>query len=129
MNRAAVLCIEDCPQALELRGATLEPCGYAVRVATSGYSGMKVLEETSVAVVLLEYKLEGIDAEAVALHLKQRYPSLPIILLSAFSEMPGRMLWRVDEYLLKSASLEELAGVIDRLIVSSNDRNIRSAAA
>jgi hypothetical protein len=32
------------------------------------------LEETSVPAVLLEYKLEGIDAEAIACHIKQRFP-------------------------------------------------------
>jgi hypothetical protein len=31
--------------------------------------------------VLLEYKHEGMDVEAVACHIKQRFPNLPIILL------------------------------------------------
>ncbi len=44
---------------------------------------MKMLEETSVAAVLLEYKQEGMDAEGVACHIKQGFPTLPIILLSA----------------------------------------------
>jgi len=52
---------------------------------------MKLLEHASVAVVLLEYKQEGMDAEAVAWHIKQRFPNLPIILLSAYSEMPERI--------------------------------------
>ncbi|MGA2990860.1 MAG: hypothetical protein ABSD88_10345, partial [Candidatus Korobacteraceae bacterium] len=46
--------------------------------------------------VLLEYKLEGMDAEAVAYQIKQRFPRLPIILLSAYSQMPERILWLVD---------------------------------
>ena len=44
---------------------------------------MKMLEESAVAAVLLEYKHEGVDVEAVACHFKQRFPNLPIILLSA----------------------------------------------
>jgi CheY-like chemotaxis protein len=67
---------------LELRKATLESRGYCVKIASSGYTAIKILEETSVAAVLLEYKQEGMDAEAVACHIKQRFPSLPIILLS-----------------------------------------------
>jgi CheY-like chemotaxis protein len=47
---------------------------------------------------VLEYKQEGMDAEAVACHIKQRFPKLPIILLSAYCEMPERILWLVDEY-------------------------------
>ena len=53
------------------------------------------------AAVLLEYKLEGMDVEAVACHIKQRFPNLPIILLSAYCEMPERILWLVDEYVMK----------------------------
>jgi CheY-like chemotaxis protein len=100
---------------LELRKATLESHGYCVKIASSGYTAMKMLEETSVAAVLLEYKLEGMDAEAVACHIKQRFPNLPIILLSAYSEMPERILWLVDEYVMKSELPERLVPIIERL--------------
>jgi DNA-binding NtrC family response regulator len=73
-----------------------------------------MLEETTVAAVLLEYKREGMDAEAVASHIKQRFPNLPIILLSAYSDMPERILWLVDEYLMKSEMPERLVWVIER---------------
>ena len=109
-----MLCIDDRPQVLELRKATLESHGYCVKIASSGYTAMKTLEETSVAVVLLEYKQEGMDAEAVACHIKQRFPNLPIILLSAYSEMPERILWLVDEYVMKSELPERLVRIIER---------------
>jgi response regulator receiver domain-containing protein len=83
MDSPTVLCIDDRPQVLELRKATLECHGYRVVIASSGYTAMKMLEETSVAAVLLEYRQEGMDAEGVACHIKQGLPNLPIILLSA----------------------------------------------
>jgi DNA-binding NtrC family response regulator len=67
-----------------------------------------------VAAVLLEYKQEGMDAEAVAWHIKQRFPNLPIILLSAYSEMPERILWLVDEYVMKSELPDRLVPIIER---------------
>jgi CheY-like chemotaxis protein len=102
MESPTVLCIDDLPQALEVRKATLESHGFCVKVASTGHAALKTLEEASVAAVLLEYKLEGMDAEAVACHIKQRFPKVPIILLSAYSEMPERILWLVDEYVMKS---------------------------
>jgi DNA-binding NtrC family response regulator len=114
MVSATVLCIDDRPQALELRKAALESRDYCVKTASSGHTAMKMLEETSVTAVLLEYKSEGIDAEAVALHIKQRFPDLPIILLSAYSEMPERILWLVDEYVMKSERPERLVQIIER---------------
>jgi DNA-binding NarL/FixJ family response regulator len=77
---------------------------------------MKLLDEESVAAVLLEYKQEGMDAEAVACHIKQRFPSLPIILLSAYSEIPERILWLVDEYVMRSELPEGLVRIIERAI-------------
>ena len=62
MEPPTVLCIDDRPQVLELRKATLESHGYCVNIASSGHTAMKMLEETSVAAVLLEYRLEGMDA-------------------------------------------------------------------
>ena len=102
MDFPTLLCIDDLPQMLELRKATLESQGYCVKLASNGYTAIKTLQETLVAAVLLEYKQEGMDAEAIACHIKQRFPSLPIILLSAYSEMPERILWLVDDYVMKS---------------------------
>ena len=114
MDFPTVLYIDDRPQMLELRKATLEPEGYCVKIASTGYAAIKLLEETSVDAVLLEYKQEGMDAEAVAYHIKQRFPNLPIILLSAYSEIPGRILWLVDEYVMKSEMPERLLLIIER---------------
>ena len=135
MDSPTVLCIDDRPHVLELRKATLEFHDYCVKIASSGYTAIKILEETPVAAVLLEYKPEGVDAEAVAYHIKQRFPHLPIILLSAYAEMPERILWLVDEYVLKSELPEGLARIVERktqahrLAPSSDKRCERSGAA
>ena len=114
MESPTLLCIDDRPQMLELRKATLESHGYCVKLASSGHTAVKTLEEEPVAAILLEYKQEGMDAEAVAYQIKQRFPSLPIILLSAYSEMPERILWLVDEYVMKSELPERLVPIIER---------------
>ena len=135
MESPTVLCIDDRPQVLGLRKATLESRGYCVKLASSRYAALKMLEETSVAAVLLEYKQEGMDAEAVACHIKQRFPNLPIILLSAYSELPERILWLVDEYVMRSELPEGLVRIIERvtqshrLALRSNEPGQRSRAA
>jgi CheY-like chemotaxis protein len=135
MDSRTVLCIDDRPQVLELRKATLQSHGYSVKTTSSGYAALKMLEETTVSAVLLEYRQEGMDAEAVACHIKQRFPNLPIILLSAYSEIPERILWLVDEYVMKSELQEGLARTIARVTVAaelasgSDGRRRRSWAA
>ena len=114
MDVRTLLCVDDRPQLLELRKAFLESHGYRVKMALSGQTAMKVLQDTPVAAVLLEYKTEGIDAEAVACQLKLRFPSIPIILLSAYACMPERILWLVDEYVMRSELSERLIPAIER---------------
>src|ERR1035437_9635256 len=114
MESHTVLCIDDLPQVLELRKAALESHGYCVNTASSGYTAMKMLEETSVAAVLLEYRTEGMDAEAVAYQIKQRFPKLPIILVSAYSQMPERILWLVDEHVMKSELPDGLVRIVEQ---------------
>ena len=115
MLSPVLLCIDDRPQLLELRKATLEPLGYCVEVATDAHKAIKMLDDVPVAAVLVEYKTEGIDAEAIAFHIKQRFPHQPIILLSAYSDLPERILWLVDEYVMRSEPLEGLVHAIERV--------------
>ena len=114
MDSPTVLCIDDLPQVLELRKATLESHNYCVKTASSGYTAMKILEETPVTAILLEYKSEGLDAEAVAYQIKQRFPKLPIILLTAYSDMPERILWLVDEHVMKSELPDGLVRIVEQ---------------
>jgi CheY-like chemotaxis protein len=137
MSLPVLLCIDDRPELLKLRKATLECCGYSVEVATNAANGIKTLENALVAAVLVDYKSEGMDAQAVAYHIKQRYPEQPIILLSAYSDMPETILWLVDEYVMRSEPVERLMQVIERVSRSSTKKqpgstkifNQRSAAA
>ena len=115
MGLPVLLCIDERPQLLELRKATFEPLGYCVEIATSGDAALQMLEEIPVAAVLIEYKSEGMGTEAVAFHIRQRFPNEPIILLSACSDLPERVLWWVDEYVMKSEPLDGLAKVIERV--------------
>src|ERR1035441_2926451 len=120
MGFPVVLCIDDRHEQLELRKAALEFSGFSVETATNGYAAIKMLEETLVGAVLLEYKEEGMDAEALAYQINKRFPNLPIILLSAYTETPERILWLVDEYVMKSELPDGLMRVIERVTRRTN---------
>ena len=110
-----VLCIDDRPEQLGLRRAALEGNGFRVETATDGCAAFQVLQNRSVAAVVLEYKEEGMDAEALAFQINQKCPTLPIILVSAYFEMREQILWLVDEYVMKSELPGGLIRVLDRL--------------
>ena len=129
MASTTVLCIDDSLQVLQRRKATLESYGYSVEIALSGEAAINMLKTVPVAAVLLEYKLEGMDTEAVAYHIKRRFPGLPVILLSAYSEIPERTLWLVDDYVMKSELPDGLPRVIQQTLHAANPRNIHRPAA
>ena len=114
----ALLLVDDRAPLLQFRKDILEKLGYAVITASTPAMALTKLENHAIDAVLLEYKTEGLDAEAAAFHIKQRFPQLPIVLLSAYACMPERILWLVDEYVMKSEPLEELAQLFERVIRS-----------
>jgi CheY-like chemotaxis protein len=79
----ALLLVDDRTPLLQLRKPVLESLGYSVITASSVSIALAKLENCIVDAVLLEYKTEGLDAEAAASHIRQRFPTLPIILLTA----------------------------------------------
>ena len=111
-----ILCIDDRPEMLKIRKTSLERFGYQVKTASNVTNAITAAETLPISVVLLDYKPEGMDAQAIAHQLKQRFPALPIILLSAYSEMPAALLWLVDEYVMKSEPVERLSGVIGKVV-------------
>lgn len=127
MSPQVLLCVDDRPAVLEIRKANLEKRGYSVLTATNTPAAIAMLESAVVAAVLLEYKCEGMDAEAVALNIKRRFPHEPIILLSAYSELPERILWLVDEYVMKSEPLDGLVQIIERVRGSGLAEGVRLA--
>ena len=128
MCSSIVLCVDDRPEQLKLRKAALEARSFRVETATNAYAAIKLLEEASVAVVLLEYKEEGMDAEALAYQVRHRFPDVPIILLSAYAEMPEGILWLVDEYVMKSDLPDGLVRVIERVTRRTNSDETHTLA-
>jgi two-component system, NtrC family, C4-dicarboxylate transport response regulator DctD len=124
MHPSLLLCVDDRPELLKVRKAVLESCGNSVEISATIANALKVLENNPVAAVLVDYKSEGLDAQAVACHIKQRYADQPIILLSAHSEMPETILWLVDEYVMRSEPIERLAQVIERVKRSPKTTNV-----
>ncbi len=127
MRSPVLLCVDDSLHLLQVRKNNLESLGYFVITATTARSAIAALQETAVDAVIIDYRQEGLDSEAVAFHIKQRFPQQPIILLSAYSEMPQRILWLVDEYLMRSDGVERLVQMIER-VTRAREKQARCSA-
>ena len=115
MSSPVLLCVDDRPDVLQVRKSSLESLGYSILTATGTAAAIALLRRTRVAAVLMQYKREGLDAEAVAYYIKQRFPHQHIILLSGYLDIPERVLWLVDEYIANSEYPQKLRRVVERL--------------
>jgi DNA-binding NarL/FixJ family response regulator len=83
--------------------------------AARGEEALELARDLSPDVVLLDIRLQGMGGVETARHLRQLYPDIRIIVLTAYDyEQYVRAMFAigVDGYLLKSASAEELIAAI-----------------
>ena len=116
-----ILCIDDDRETLEFRKQLLEMHGYTVITASSGAEGLRIFSEGHPAdLVLLDYIMPGVTGAEVAEQLKQLSPSIPIVLMSAFPELPESLLRMVDGYVRKGQDPEVMIGAISNALTSGN---------
>ncbi|WP_148716213.1 sigma-54-dependent transcriptional regulator [Chitinolyticbacter meiyuanensis] len=79
-----ILIVEDDDDLREALTDTLELGGHAVLTATDGAAALMVLERERVALVLSDVQMQPMDGEALLIEVKQRYPWLPVMLMTAY---------------------------------------------
>ncbi len=103
-----ILCIDDEALGLKIRKAVLEKEGYRVLTATDGSSGLSLFMDQPVEGVILDYFMPGMDGGEVAVAMRMRRPEVPILLLSAFVNLPEEVMQVVDFTVLKGEGPNDL---------------------
>jgi CheY-like chemotaxis protein len=85
---AVILCVDDEPNALTLRKLVLQKAGYDVVTANSARQALEVLAARRVDLVLSDQLMPGQTGTELARQIKNKWPSLPVILLSGVNEIP-----------------------------------------
>jgi CheY-like chemotaxis protein len=107
-----LLCIDDEVIGLKVRRAVLERAGYEVVTAPDGKTGIELFEEQLFDGVVVDFLLPDADGGQVALQLRRLRPEVPVMLLSAYPNLPEEVLQRVDCSVMKGMGTEEfLRGV------------------
>src|SRR6476660_1667675 len=120
----SILCIDDDESSLNIRKLLLEVSGYKVFTAVSGVEGIRALAEgVAVDLVLLDYLMPGLNGDEVAKQLKQSHPSLPILMFSAFPELPDEALQSVDFFLQKGDDPTILLDRVAEMVKSRRQNN------
>ena len=114
-----LLIIEDNAELAELLALQLAPHGFSADFAQSGREGLEMLELVSYAAVVLDLGLPDIDGLAVLRELRQREPSLPVLILTARGQVSDRVTGLdsgADDYLVKPFAHEEVVARLNVLL-------------
>jgi DNA-binding response OmpR family regulator len=107
----AILLIEDEAGISRFVQQGLESAGYQVLVAANGDDGLAMALRDEVEVVVLDLGLPGLPGEEVLRRLRQRRPSVPVIVLTAKDAVSDRVAnldAGADDYMVKPFSFSEL---------------------
>ncbi len=85
MGSKSILVIDDDQMMLKLATAFLEIGGFDVITTADGVSGMKLLRESKVDLVLLDILMPGLDGYKV-LQLIREYSSVPVIMVTGITD-------------------------------------------
>ena len=116
---ATILCIDDEENQLVLRKLMLERAGYRVLTAESPAQAIALFGSDTVDLVIVDYYMPGMNGLALAREiLRQR--KLPIVVLSAYAELPGESIGTADTWIMKGTGSEELLRRIAELLSRSS---------
>lgn len=113
-----ILCIDDEALGLQIRKVVLERAGYRVLTALDGASGLNLFREHPVDAVILDYFMPGMNGGEVAAEIRRSRADIPILLLSAYINLPTEVVKSVDFTLLKGDRPETLMEKVQEMLDS-----------
>lgn len=114
-----LLVIDDDNKILALLRRSLEFEGYQVSTAEDGEEGLALAMKTKPDLVILDLMLPNLDGYQVCEKLRNTYPKIPILMLTAKDEVKDRvkgLTLGADDYLIKPFALEELLARVKALL-------------
>jgi DNA-binding NtrC family response regulator len=117
MPKATIYVVDDEESIRLFLKEELTDDGYEVTLFSDGESVLSALEGGRPDLVILDIRMPGIDGIKVLQRAKERHPSLPVVLCSAYSDYKHDFgAWSADGYFVKSAQLGGLKEMIRRLL-------------
>jgi CheY-like chemotaxis protein len=112
-----VLVVDDDESFRVMLAETLKISGYSVRSVTDGETAVRLLQEGGIAAVITDIKMPGMGGIALARHVRQNHPGLPVILITAYlsgtEQKEGAMV--ADGFLMKPFRIESITALLEDL--------------
>src|SRR5574339_896767 len=125
-NLKCILCIEDEPEMIDLIRLILGRRGFEVKGATGGREGLKMIQDDTPDLILLDLMMPDMDGWEVYQQLKadEKTRHIPVIVVTAKAQSIDKVLGlhiaKVDDYIAKPFSTQELLNSVEKVLKSKS---------
>ncbi len=119
MEQTRILVVDDELVIRESLTGWLKRDGYHLNSVSSGEEAIETLKVNSFDILLLDIQMDGISGMDVLTHVKEHYPDIDVIMITAFGSISSAvqaMKSHAFDYLLKPFDPDELGVLIQKLI-------------
>jgi CheY-like chemotaxis protein len=113
-HNRTVLLVDDDHLVRDMLGDVLRQYGYQVRQAHSGEQALALLDE-QIDLLLSDFAMPEFNGAQLALAARERYPQLPVVLLTGYAELQGLEL-PGSLVIQKPVQADELARLLNEML-------------
>jgi CheY-like chemotaxis protein len=117
-HRKTVLVVDDETDVREVVEEMIADMGFQVKGVSNGKAAQDLITKTPIDLVISDVQMKGIDGLALARWIRDRFPRLPLALMTAFPSDDLKSLVRkkvVNSLLQKPFQLHDLQGIVQNL--------------
>lgn len=113
LKSKTILVVDDEPDICEALGMALQLEGYVVKAAPDRDEALRVIANENPAMILLDYRMPGLDAKEFVAQLQARKITAPVVLMTAGKDpsATARQLG-LQHFLAKPFELDELLRMV-----------------
>lgn len=123
MRHSRILLVDDEPEFLFTLEIFLTRKGFEVIAATDGETALRIFPSKKIDLAILDIRMPGIGGIGVSRRLREIYPRMPIIFLSAHEEEDDfvkDLIGEGDEYITKPVDSNDLLAQIEAALKENN---------
>ena len=117
-----ILVVEDNRWLQVLYQNELAEEGYQVFVAGSGAEALEQFESVEPDLVTIDLGLPDAEGASILAEMKEKFPEVPVIILTAYDRIDGEAESLADASLMKSSDLSSMREEIARLLSESQPK-------
>jgi two-component system response regulator FlrC len=108
--------VDDNPQHLQALQKRLELMGYRVLTARNGVEALKIFSKKRISLAVVDYYMQGMGGDMVAVEMKKLRPEVPIIIFSGVFTLPEMVIALVDGFVFTGEEPDRLVNKIMQLV-------------